>query len=58
MVIFTYEDYLKYKEIQERTLNLRKELKEKEEEQENQTQCELNDIEEKYKNREHNNRKK
>ena len=48
MVIFTYEDYLKYKEIQERTLNLRKELKEKEEEQENQTQCELNDIEEKY----------
>ena len=29
MVIFTYEDYLKYKEIQKDTLNLRKELEKK-----------------------------
>ncbi len=51
MVIFTYEDYLKYKEIQQYTLNLRKELEE-EEEQEKEKQAsykyELNDVEEKY----------
>ena len=52
MVIFTYEDYLKYKEIQQYTLNLRKELEEEKiwQEKEKQTsyKYELNDVEEDY----------
>ena len=46
MVIFTYEDYLKYKETQNYILSLRKKIEEKKEQL--SYKCILNDIEENY----------
>ena len=46
MVIFTYEDYLKYKETQNYILSLRKKIEEEKEQL--SYKCILNDIEENY----------